>query len=458
MAQLYSVASSLYASLYAYSSDNMQRARPNFGVLSAAVAGSVVEWYDLFVYGSLVVVLSSVFFPSNGGIPSILPSIGAFVAGAAVRPLGGAVFGRFGDLIGRKFAFIMTTVIMGLGSILVGFLPTYNQVGFLAPLALVLLRILQGLALGGEYGGGVLYIAENCSDRNRGLWTSFTQVASTLGLFLATVVVLFSRLYLGNAAFESWGWRIPFLAASFLLVIALAIRWRLAETALFSALKESKGTSNAPISESLAKKENLNLIVLTLLIVSGSAVVWHTAQFYTSIFMQNTLKLNILTSSEITVVALAFGSPFFVFFGWLSDRVGRLPIIFGGSVLGALAFYPTYYAINLYSRPPNISILTGLLFIQIFFSAMCYGPLGALLVETFPAKVRYTSMSISYGIGTGDIGDATLVIAPIIALALSNIYAGLIWSTLVPIFCAFIGLFFFKETRKRSIWSEVAQK
>jgi MFS family permease len=419
--------------------------------------GSVVEWYDLFVYGSLVVILSVVFFPSTGLVPPILPSLGAFVAGAAVRPVGGALFGRYGDMIGRKYAFVMTTVIMGLGSILVGLLPTYSEVGILAPIALVLLRILQGLALGGEYGGGTIYIAENTSDNNRGFWTSFTQSAATIGLLLASVVALLVRLYLGPVAFANWGWRLPFLGASVLLVIALIIRWRLTETALFTTLKNAKKTSVSPLSDSLTKKSNFKLIVLALVIVSGSAVVWHTAQFYTSIFLQNNLKIDFLISGEITAAALALGTPFFIFFGWLSDKIGRLKIMLLGSVLGALTFYPIYYTIKLYSHPVNIPLLTGLLFLQILFSAMCYGPLGAFLVEFFPAKIRYTSMSISHGIGTGDVGDGTLVIAPLSVILLNNIYAGLIWSTIVPLIASFVAIIYIKETKETSIWSEIGR-
>jgi MFS family permease len=435
----------------------MKPASPSYGILGAALIGSIVEWYDLFVYGSLVVTLSVVFFPTNGIVPPILPSLGAFVAGAAVRPLGGALFGRYGDLIGRRFAFILTTVIMGLGSVFVGLLPTYNQVGVFAPIALVLLRILQGLALGGEYGGAAIYIAENTADNNRGFWTSFTQSAATLGLLLASSVALATRIYLGNAAFQSWGWRIPFLGASFLLVIALAIRWKLTETPLFAALKNIKKTSTSPLSDSVARKANLKLILLALMVVSGAAVVWHTAQFYTPIFMQNTLKIDFLTVGIITVVALALGAPFFVFFGWLSDKIGRLKIMLLGSVLGAATFYPIYYTIDLYSHPANIPILTSLLFIQIFLSAMCYGPLGAFLVEYFPGRIRYTSMSISHGIGTGDIGDGTLIIAPLLVILIGNVYAGLIWSTIVPIATSVTAFLLIRETRTTSIWTELNQ-
>lgn len=432
------------------------RSRPATGVLVAAVLGSVIEWYDLFVYGSLVVVLSAVFFPTNGSVPPILPSIGAFVAGAAVRPLGGALFGRYGDLVGRKYAFVLTTLVMGLGSVFVGLLPTYKQVGVIAPITLVVLRVLQGLALGGEYGGGVTYIAENSDDRNRGFWTSFTQSAATLGLLLASLVSIFARVSLGAAAFESWGWRIPFLGASLLLVVALVVRWRLNETPLYTALQKMRNTSKAPLAESTGNKDNLKKIMLALVLVSGAAVVWHTTQFYTSIFMQDTLGIDYLTAGTITAVSLALGAPFFILFGWLSDRMGRLKIVLAGSVLGSLSFYPTYYAISSYSHPPDVPALTALMFLQVVFSAMCYGPLGAFLAEYFPGRVRYTSISIAYGIGTGDIGDGTLLIVPFLSLALGSVYAGLAWSTLAPLGMALIVILYAKETRRTSIWSEVA--
>ncbi len=432
------------------------RERPSKTILAAALIGSVVEWYDLFVYGSLVVVLSGVFFPSSGSVPPILPAIGAFVAGAAVRPLGGALFGRYGDLLGRKYAFVLTTLVMGLGSVFVGLLPTYAEAGVLAPLALVLLRILQGLALGGEYGGGVTYVAENTNDRNRGFWTSFTQSAATLGLLLASLVSLGVRIGLGPSAFQSWGWRIPFLGAALLLAVALFVRWRLSETPFYSTLREMNRTSEAPLKESTTNRENLRKLLLAAVLISGASVVWHTAQFYTSIFMQNTLKIDFLTASTVVAASLALGAPAFLLFGWLSDRWGRLKIVLAGNVLGAFSFYPTYYAIAQYSQPPNLPVLTGLLFVQILFSAMCYGPLGAFLVEYFPGRIRYTSVSIAHGVGTGDVGDGTLLIAPFLALSLGNIYGGLIWSTLAPLASTLIVILFLKETKETSIWSEIA--
>jgi MFS family permease len=265
-------------------------------------------------------------------------------------------------------------------------------------------------------------------------------------------------MLLGTSAFYNWGWRVPFLGASILLLIGSSIRWKLGETPLFAALKNIKKTSKSPLSETVYRKSNLKFVLLALVVVSGASVVWHTAQFYTSIFMQGTLKIDFLTSTIIITSALGLGAPFFVIFGRLSDKVGRLRIILVGNVLAAATFYPIYYAINLYSHPPSILILAGLLFIQIFFSAMCYGPLGAFLVEYFPARIRYTSISLSHGIGTGNIGDGTLLIAPILALIIGNIYGGLIWSIAIPILASVISLLLLRETKERSIWTEVEKQ
>lgn len=437
--------------------DNMTPSKPSYTILAGALVGSVVEWYDLFVYGSLVVVLSGVFFPMNGSVPAILPALGAFVAGAAVRPVGGAVFGRLGDKVGRKFAFIVTLLVMGAGSVVVGLLPTYKEVGIVAPIALVSLRVMQGLALGGEYGGGVIYMAENSPDATRGYWSSFTQAAATLGLILATAVVVLTRLLLGNDAFAAYGWRLPFLGAILLLVVAVVVRWRLRETALFAAVKDRGETSKAPLSESLAR-QRMRTIAVALVVVSGAAVVWHTAQFYTSIFMQSTLEVGFLTSSEVTLAALLLGAPFYVVFGRLSDKIGRLKVILGGCLLGGLSFYPSYYAVSIFSKPsPDVPVLVALLFVQVLFSAMCYGPLGAFLVELFPARIRYTSVSISHGVGTGDVGDATLIVAPLLVFALGDPYAGLIWSTAIPVVSSILGFLLIKETRGTRIWEEVGE-
>jgi len=286
----------------------------------ASLVGSVIEWYDLFVYGSLAVVLAGVFFPSQNQSLSVLYALGAFVAGAAVRPLGGVIFGRLGDMVGRKYAFVLTVTVMGIGAVLTGLLPTYGEVGILAPILVVLVRIAQGLALGGEYGGATVYMAEYAPENLRGYWTSFIQAAPTLGLLLSSGVVLATRLYFGQGVFVQWGWRVPFLLSSLLLLFAVFVRLRLSETPVFVKLVEAGARSRTPLKDSLAGRANLRLILLALLVVSGSSVVWHTAQFYSTIFTQSVLHVDFATSATITFFSLALAAPFFVVFGFLSTE------------------------------------------------------------------------------------------------------------------------------------------
>lgn len=419
-------------------------------VAAASVVGSVIEWYDLFVYGSLVVVLSGAFFPAKDPSVSVLYALAAFVAGAAVRPLGGAVFGRIGDKMGRKRAFLLTVVVMGVGATLTGLLPTYSQLGLGAPLLLVTLRMIQGLALGGEFGGATVFLAEHAPSSSRGAWTSLVQASGTLGLLASSGVVLATRLSLGVSAFADWGWRIPFLFSAVLVLVAVALRVRLSDTPVFMELVEGGKVSKAPLRETLADRANARALLIALIVVSGSSVIWHTAQFYSSIFAQTSLSIRFSDSSLITSSALALGAPFFFCFGWLSDRVGRKKIILLGNLL-SLFLLPIYLGMSANAHPPNVIALIGLSFSQVFISAMVYGPLGAYLVESFPTRIRYTSLAVAYGIGTGDIGDGTLLISPALALTTGNIFAGLIWSIGVPMITFAIGVGSMKETHGESL-------
>jgi MFS family permease len=419
-------------------------------IAAASVIGSVIEWYDLFVYGSLVVVLSSAFFPSGDPSVSVLYALGAFVAGAAVRPLGGAVFGRIGDKMGRKQAFLLTVIVMGIGATLTGVLPTYSTVGIIAPLMLVSLRIVEGLALGGEFGGATVYLAEHAPSSSRGAWTSAVQASSTVGLMLSSGAVLIVRFAVGQTAFSDWGWRIPFLMSAALVLVAIWLRLQLTETPLFADLLARGKTSRAPLREALAERSNVRTLLVALVVVSGSSVIWHTAAFYSSVFMQTTLKVSFADSSLVTFVALALGSPLFVYFGRLSDRIGRRKVILTGNLLGIL-FVPTYFAMKSFSAPENIFALAVLAFFQVVVAAMVYGPLGAYLVESFPTRIRYTSLAIAYGVGTGDIGDGTLIIAPWLALVTGNLFAGLAWIACIPVVTVIVGFMLMRETKGSSL-------
>ena len=368
-------------------------------IVAAASAGTIIEWYDFYIFGSLAVILSSKFFPSQDPVAAFLLTLATFATGFAVRPVGAVIFGKIGDSIGRKYAFLLTITIMGAGTSLIGILPTYNMVGVYAPLLLVSLRLLQGLALGGEYGGAAIYVAEHVSDKKRGYWTSFIQTTATGGLLVSLGVILTTRISLGEQAFGDWGWRIPFLVSILMVTAALYIRWRMKETPLFSGLKEMGKTSKSPLRDSLANKKNIKLILIALFgAVAGEAVIWYTAQFYTLYFLQTALKVSFITSSTIILISVAIGTPFFVFFGWLSDRIGRKKIIMLGCILAAVTLYPIYLGITIFANPLNFPAIVGLVVLLMIFTSMVYGPLAAFLVELFPAEntIYLTFRTISY--------------------------------------------------------------
>ena len=374
-------------------------------VIFASSAGTMIEWYDFYLYGTLAVFFSTLFYPPGNPTSAFLASLATFGAGFAVRPFGAVVFGRVGDLIGRKYAFLVTLTIMGGATTAVGLLPTYKQIGLWAPVILVLLRLLQGLALGGEYGGAATYVAEHAPDERRGYYTSYIQTTATLGFFLALAVVLTTRLTLGDVAFKSWGWRIPFLASGLLLALSLYIRLKLRESPLFSRLKESGKTSRTPIKDSLGNKRNWKLILLALFgATAGQAVIWYTGQFYALYFLQTTLKVDYVVAYIIVATALVLGTPFFVVFGNLSDKYGRKKIMMAGCLLAAITYIPIYMAMHRFAYPVNPIMLTLLVFIQVLYVTMAYGPIAAFLVELFPAKIRYTSMSLPYHLGNGEFG------------------------------------------------------
>jgi MFS family permease len=425
-------------------------------VILASSAGTMIEWYDFYLYGTLAVFFSDLFFPTGNPTASFLASLATFGAGFAVRPFGAVFFGRVGDLIGRKYAFLVTLAIMGGATTVVGLLPTYGQIGLAAPILLVLLRLLQGLALGGEYGGAATYVAEHAPDHQRGYYTSFIQTTATLGFFLALGVVLATRVGVGDEAFKEWGWRVPFLLSALLVALSFYIRIKMRESPLFSKLKDQGKTSNAPLKDSFGNKKNWKLILLALFgATAGQAVVWYTGQFYALFFLQKILEIDYVASYIIVAVALALGTPFFIVFGKLSDKIGRKKIMMVGCLIAALTYVPLYMAMHQFANPINHVMLTLLVFVQVIYVTMVYGPIAAFLVELFPAKIRYTSMSLPYHLGNGEFGGFTPLIASAMVAATGNIYAGLAYPIAIALMTFIIGMRYLPETNHIRIWDEV---
>jgi len=426
-------------------------------VITASSVGTMIEWYDFYIFGSLAAIISTEFFPGSNPTAAFLKTLATFAVGFAVRPFGALVFGRIGDLIGRKFAFLATLLIMGGSTAAIGFLPGYATIGIGAPIILVLLRLLQGLALGGEYGGAAVYVAEHSPDGKRGYYTSFIQTTATLGLFLSLAVILIVRGLVGEDAFKVWGWRVPFILSLLLLAISYYIRVRLRESPLFAALKETGRTSRAPIQESFGTWSRWKIFFAVLFgATAGQAVVWYTGQFYALLFLQTVLKVPLVTSYVCVAIALALGAPLFVFFGSLSDRIGRKKIMMVGNLLAAILYVPIYHAMKAYSSPVNAVMLTLLVFVQVVFVTMVYGPIAAFLVEAFPAKIRYTSLSLPYHFGNGWFGGFLPIIATSLVARTGNIYAGLAFPIVVALITFVVGSLVLDDRHNESIWAEVA--
>ena len=426
-------------------------------VITASSVGTMIEWYDFYIFGSLAAIISTEFFPGGNPTAAFLKTLATFAVGFAVRPFGALVFGRIGDLVGRKFAFLATLLIMGGSTAAIGFLPGYTTIGIAAPIILVLLRLLQGLALGGEYGGAAVYVAEHAPDGKRGYYTSYIQTTATLGLFISLAVILIVRAIVGEEAFKAWGWRVPFILSILLLAISYYIRVRLRESPLFSALKESGRTSRAPIQESFGTWSRWKVFFAVLFgATAGQAVVWYTGQFYALLFLQTVLKVPLVTSYVVVAIALALGAPLFVFFGSLSDRIGRKKIMMAGNLIAAILYVPIYHAMKAYSSPVNAVMLTLLVFVQVVFVTMVYGPIAAFLVEAFPAKIRYTSLSLPYHFGNGWFGGFLPIIATSLVARTGNIYAGLAFPIVVALITFVVGSLLLDDRHNESIWAEVA--
>ncbi|HEX8616045.1 MAG TPA: MFS transporter [Thermoanaerobaculia bacterium] len=425
-------------------------------VIAAAAAGTMIEWYDFYIFGSLAAIMSGLFFPKENPTAGFLLTLATFATGFAVRPFGAIVFGRVGDLVRRKYAFLVTLLIMGGATFVIGLLPTYEQVGIAAPLMLVVLRLLQGLALGGEYGGAAVYVAEHVPDNRRGFYTSFIQTTATLGLFVSLGVILIVRSTMDKAAFETWGWRVPFLLSILLVAMSLWIRLRLKESPLFTHLKATGQTSATPLKDSLGNRRNWRVILLVLFgAAAGQAVVWYTGQFYALFFLQNVLKVDFVKATVIVAVALALATPFFIVFGALSDRIGRKKVMMAGNLIAALSYYPIYKAMYAASQPLQPVTMTLLVFIQVIFVTMVYGPIAAFLVEAFPAKIRYTSLSLPYHMGNGWFGGFTPFIATWLVARTGNIYSGLFYPISIALLTFIVGTLFLEESKDVRIWDEV---
>jgi MFS family permease len=533
-------------------------------VIAASSLGTVFEWYDFYLYGLLATILTAQFFSGVNETTGFILALAAFAAGFAVRPFGAILFGRIGDLVGRKNTFLVTMGLMGMATFLVGVLPSYASIGVAAPVLLVTLRLVQGLALGGEYGGAATYVAEHAPDHKRGFFTSFIQTTATLGLFAALLVVIGTRSILGEEAFADWGWRVPFLLSLLLLAVSMWIRLQLAESPVFQQMKDEGTTSKAPLTEAFGNWGNLKIVLIALFgAVAGQAVVWYTGQFYALFFLEKTMRVDGATANIMIAIALVIATPFFVFFGWLSDRIGRKVIILGGCLLAAVTYFPLFnglsQAVNpaLYqaqqrapvqviadpedcsvqfdpigknkfdarscdiaktflakagvsyrnvdapagsvarleiggtsisapdpralddaaradaikafqaqanaslkgvgypekadpaaiNKPLAIAILT----ILVLYVTMVYGPIAAYLVELFPARIRYTSMSLPYHIGNGWFGGFLPTIAFAIVAARGDIYAGLWYPIIIALLTVLIGVFLLPEGRNRKI-------
>ena len=475
-------------------------------VIGASSAGTIIEWYDFYLYATLTPFLAPIFFPSTNPTASLLAAFATYAAGFLVRPFGAVVFGRIGDVIGRKYAFLMTISIMGVATVVVGLLPTYEAIGILAPTILLILRLAQGLALGGEYGGAAIYVAEHAPDNKRGLYTAWIQTTATIGFFLALAVILIFRTNMSPADFASTGWRFPFLISAILLAIAIYIRMRLQETPLFARLKargETTTNTSTWAKESFSGRKVGTIALVLLGLTAGQGVVWYQGQFQANFFMTTYLKLTFTQSYAIMLWAVALGTPFFLVFGWLSDKIGRKVIILGGCLIAAVTYIPIYHAMYdaahvtygpdglITKADPDVPLLIGLVWIQVIYVTMVYGPIAAFLVEYFRAKVRYTSLSIPYHFGNGWFGgllplfftglvgatfpEGSKFYVPFLKNFMSlpidssislrqfnttndpngNIYLGLAYVITVALMSVVLGTLFLREPKGVKIWTEV---
>src|SRR5213596_967677 len=430
-------------------------------VVIAAAVGNVIEWYDFYIFGSLASILLVQFFSKTDPVAAFLSTVAIFSVGFLIRPLGAFVFGRIGDLVGRKYTFLITLSGMGLSTALIGVVPSYARIGLTAAILLFILRLIQGLCLGGEYGGAITYVAEHVPDAKRGYYTGWLQTSPTLGIVVSLAVIIGTREIVGTEAWAAWGWRIPFLLSLLMVAIAIYIRLRLQETPIFQAIKARGQTATNPWREAFLS-QNFKYVLIASVVVIGEGVVWYSGQFWALYFIQQVQKPDVLHPALITGAALLLATPSLIFFGWLSDRIGRKPIILAGFFLAALTYYPLYNALGNAANPANINYPLAILIVAIMVSyvGMVYGPIGAFLAEYFPARIRYSSVSVPYHIGNGWGGGLVPVITTAAYVASQAAGASmsqslghaLVYPITVPAVAFLLSLFLMPETRKISIW------
>ncbi len=427
-------------------------------VIMAAAGGNVIEWYDFYIFGSLATILSVKFFEKSHPIAALLSTIALFTAGFLVRPLGAFVFGWLGDRVGRKYTFLMTLIGMALGTGAIGLIPTFDQIGLSAAIILFCLRMIQGLCLGGQYGGAITYVAEHVSDERRGYYTGWLQTSPTLGIVVSLAVIIATRGYFGEAAFNAWAWRIPFLFSFLLVLIAVYIRTAFEESPIYAEIKAKGQTSKNPWREAFLNPANLKYVAIATIVVLGQGVVWYSGQFWALYFLQQVSKVDTLTTSYIVGAGLVIGTPTLIFFGWLSDIIGRKPVILGGMLLAAVTYYPLYTWLGQVTQPGHINMPIAILIVAILvaYVGMVYGPIGAFLAEFFPGRIRYTSVSVPYHIGNGWGGGLVPFITTAAYQATGSLAYALIYPIAVPAVCLVLSLFLMPETRQMKIWGPQA--
>jgi MFS family permease len=425
-------------------------------VIVAASVGNVIEWYDFYIFGSLAAVLSVKFFEQSHPVAALLSTIALFTAGFLIRPLGAFLFGWMGDRVGRKYTFLVTLSGMGLGTGAIGLIPTYESIGLTAAFLLFGLRMIQGLCLGGEYGGAITYVAEHVPDDSRGYYTGWLQTSPTLGIVVSLAVIIATRTYFGNQMFDEWAWRVPFLVSFLLVAIAIYIRLQLQETPIFQEIKARGQMTRNPWKEAFLSS-NIKYILIATVVLIGQGVVWYSGQFWALYFLQQVSKVDALTSAYIVGAALLIATPSLIFFGWLSDQIGRKPVILGGMLLASITYYPLYLWLGTVTQPGNINypIAIFIIFILVCYVGMVYGPVGAFLAEYFPGRIRYTSVSVPYHIGNGWGGGLVPFITSSAFAATGSIGYALIYPIAVPAVCFVLALFLMPETRKISIWEPI---